>query len=78
MYSSRFYVYDENKTLIDDTGDILHNVTNDDLPYEGQEEYHLLKDLEQNKTYYIVFSVTTTNKLTISTQKYRITQRPSV
>ena len=59
-------------------GTWFNNITNDDLPYEGQEEYHLLKDLEQDKTYYIVFSVTTTNKLTISTQKYRITQRPSV
>jgi hypothetical protein len=35
MYSSRFYVMDENYNIVDDTGKTLHNITNDDSSYEG-------------------------------------------
>lgn len=78
MYSSRFYVMDENYNIIDDTGEALHNITNDDSPYEGQEQYQLLADLESDKNYYIVFQVTTTNGLVVTTPKYRIAQRSSI
>lgn len=78
MYSSRFYVMDENYNIVDDTGETLHNITNDDSSYEGQESYQLLADLELDKNYYIVFQVTTTNGLIVTTPKYRIAQRSSI
>ena len=32
MYSCRFKVYDQNKNIIADTGEIIHNSLNDEVP----------------------------------------------
>jgi hypothetical protein len=33
VYQYRFQVYDENENLVDDSGYLLHNIMEDDLPY---------------------------------------------
>lgn len=78
LYSTRFRIYDNKENLIDDTGDIIHNITKDNLTYEAHETYQFLQELEDNNTYYIKFSATTVNGLEISTPSYRITRQRSV
>ena len=78
MYSCRFKLLDEEENIIEDSGDILHNSSNDDLRYESHEVFTIPRDLSSEKSYYIVFTVTTTNELTVSTPRYRIMQRRSI
>lgn len=78
LYSTRFRLYNSEKEIIQDTGDVLHNVTEDDLSYEAHATFSVPQDLELDKSYYIKFSATTTNNLTINTSYYRIMQRRSV
>ena len=78
MYSTRFEVFRGDKESISDTGWVLHNTSKDDLNYEQHEVFTLTKDLELDESYYIQFSVRTTNNLEIKTTKYRIMQRRSI
>ena len=78
MYSCRFKMYDENNNIIEDSGEILHNSSKDDLRYEAHEVFTLSKDLTAEKTYYLKFFVTTNNGMEVSTPKYRLMQRRSV
>jgi hypothetical protein len=78
MYSSRFKVYDSNDVLIKDSGEIIHNINNDITPDESQEEFLLSIDLSLDKSYYIQFSITSTNGLEKSSNRYRIMQRRSI
>lgn len=78
MYSYRFRIYNDNDQLVDDTGYKLHNVSKDIHSYEAHEEYHINQDLEENKSFFIVFTVKTINGLEISSKRYRITQKRSV
>jgi hypothetical protein len=78
MYSSRFKVYDNDDNIIKDSGEIIHNINNDIIPNESQEEFVLSMDLNLDTSYYIQFSVTTTNGLEKSSNRYRIMQRRSI
>lgn len=78
LYSSRFVLYNSSNEIVKDSGEILHNITEDDNAYEAHEEFELSMDLETNSSYYLQYFVTTTNKLTASTKKYRIMQKKSI
>lgn len=78
MYSYRFQVFNGQKDLIEDTGYILHNTSKDDLVYEQHAVFPLTRDLNLDESYYIQFSVKTTNNLEVKTSQYRIMQRRSV
>lgn len=78
LYSSRFLVWDDNKNLYKDTGEIIHNTTKDVATYESTELFSLLEDLEEEKVFYIQFQITTVNYLHMKTPKYRIKQRHSI
>lgn len=78
MYSSRFQVFDRNGSVIEDTGYILHNTNLDNLIYEQVENFSLAADLPLDESYFIQFSVKTTNGLEMSTKKYRIMQRRNI
>lgn len=78
MYSSRFKVFNSDGEVIKDTGEILHNTTNDTEPYEATEEFKLAEDLALNTSFYIQFCVTTTNGLHANSPKYRVVQKRSV
>lgn len=78
MYSYRFVLYDADDNIIADSGEKLHNTSLDNISYESHEDFLISQDLDLNHSYYIQFSVTTTNLLTIKSLKYRVIQRRSV
>ena len=78
VYSSRFVLTHSNGTVIKDTGYILHNCSEDDLPYESRENFLYAKDLKENNTYYLTYMVKTMNGLECSSPRYRLTQSRSV
>lgn len=79
LYSSRFKVYDQNKNLIADSGDILHNTQLDDSDKNEQyETFNLSEDLELNKNYFITYTATTVNKMVVSSNQYVIMQQKTV
>ena len=75
LYSSRFYIYDANYTVIEDSGEILHNATNDINAYEASDTFEYYYDFDINSVHYIQYEVITSNGMKISTPKYRISQR---
>lgn len=78
LYSSRFIVYDTNENIIEDSGEILHNITQDTENYEAIESFNFKQDISWNASYYIRFIATTTNGLEVMSPKYRIIQKQSV
>ncbi len=77
LYSSRFIIYDGNDIFCD-SGEILHNNTNDEYRDQAQEEYKLPKELVVDRSYTIVYQATTTNGLQVNSQRYRIVMRRSI
>ena len=78
LYSSRFRLYDYEKNIIQDTGEIIHNTSLDDLSYEAHDTFSVPQDLELDKTYFLKYSIKSVNGLTANTPFYRIMQRRSV
>lgn len=78
LYSSRFRLYDYEKNVIQDTGEIIHNTSLDDLNYEAHDTFSVPQDLELDKTYFLKYSIKSVNGLTANTPFYRIMQRRSV
>lgn len=78
VYSSRFDIYDIQGQLLVSSGDILHNRTNDINNYESQDGWNYNKDLKIDTPYYIKYTVTTLNNLTVSSPTYRIMQKKTV
>lgn len=78
MYSCQFVLYDSDNNIIADSGERLHNTSFDNISYESHEEFLISQDLDLHKSYYIQFTVTTTNKLVVRSLKYRVVQRRSI
>lgn len=78
LYSSQFILYDSDHNIIVDSGEILHNTSFDNVPYEAHEEFLISQDLDLNKSYYIQFKITTMNQLTLHSLRYRLIQRRSI
>lgn len=78
LYSSQFILYDSDHNVIVDSGEILHNTSFDNVPYEAHEEFLISQDLDLNKSYYIQFKITTMNQLTLHSLRYRLIQRRSI
>ena len=79
VYSYRFDVYDPNDNLYLSSGELLHNHDTDDKSLnESYDTYLFSKDLEIGAIYKIQYTITTINKLTLSTPRYRIMQKPSI
>ena len=82
MYSCQFKVYDQNKNLIADTGEIIHNSLNDETPkveadgrwYKASEQFDLIQELDAGKNYYIQFLVKTIGLMELDTGLYQIVQ----
>lgn len=75
LYSSRFCLYDENYTLIKDTGDVLHNAHGDVNAYEATDTFEFHDDFEIDKPYYIEYIATTSNGMVVSSPRYKLNQR---
>lgn len=78
VYSYRFDVYDSNDKIIATSGDQLHDYANDVELYESYDTYSLPRDLEQEKSYRIKYTIKTNNGLEISTPRYRIMQKSTI
>lgn len=78
IYSYRFILKDENNNILKDTDFIIHNNSNDELPYESQDTFTYTADLDLNKKYYLSYMVRTNNMLEISSPSYKIVQKKSI
>lgn len=78
IYSYRFVLKDENNNILKDTDFIIHNNSNDELPYESQDTFTYTADLDLNKKYYLSYTVRTNNMLEISSPSYKIVQKKSI
>ena len=78
VYSYHFNIYDDEEKIITSSGELLHDSSQDTELDESYDVFNLTIDLEDNKNYYIQYTVTTINNLVISTPKYKITQQYSV
>lgn len=78
VYSYNFTVYKEDGSILETSGELLHNHENDDQVYESSDSYSILKSLEENKIYTIIYTVTTANGLVVSSPKYRITLQSTI
>ena len=78
VYSYNFTVYDEEGKVLETSGELLHNHENDDEIYESDDRYQMIKTLEENKIYTIIYTVTTANGVVKSSPKYRITQQSTI
>ena len=77
VYSYKFNVYSNNLELLATSGEILHNVLDDDFNTQNisYDHYTLTSDLESGKIYFIEYCIKTINGLEISSPKYRIQQK---
>ena len=78
VYSYNFTIYKEDGSILETSGELLHNHENDDQVYESSDGYSILKSLEENKIYTIIYTVTTANGLVVSSPKYRITLQSTI
>lgn len=78
VYSYRFDLYDQFYNLQYTTGDQLHNSENDITASESYDSCDLLLELEVDKVYFLQYTVTTINNLTIRSSRYRIAQRQTL
>lgn len=75
LYSSRFYIYDENNKVIKDTGEVLHSTHSDVSSYEATDTFEFHNDFEIDKPYYIEYVATTSNGLIVASPRYKLHQR---
>lgn len=82
MYSCEFKVYDQNKEIIIDTGEIIHNSLEDaaasNNTFTASEQFDLIKELDEGKNYYIQFLVTTTGLMELDSGLYQIVQGAAI
>ena len=79
VYSYQFDVYDNKGNLISTSGEQLHNSSNDDMEDKyTYDKFNLPQELTLDQNYYIQYTVTTINKMTAHSPKYRIMQKTSI
>ena len=77
VYSYNFTIYDENNNIFESSGELVHNHEEDNMIYKTSDSYAFTKTLDRNKLYKIVYTITTTNGLVISSPEYKITEQGS-
>ena len=75
VYSYQFDVYDKNNNLFMTSGEQLHNSQRDTDTYESHDTFILNKELVYNERYFIQYTVTTINGMTMATRRYSIMNR---
>ena len=78
VYSYRFQLFDSQNNLLDDTGVQLHNSSNDINSNSSTDEYYCYHELNNGESYYIIYSITTINGLSVSSPKYHIIAAESI
>lgn len=75
LYSSTFTLYDSKNNIVQTSGEIIHDTSRDTSKYEATEGFKIGTDLSLNESFYLVYSIKTTNGLEASSPRYRISQR---
>lgn len=78
VYSYRFILKDEDNNILQDTGELIHNNSNDVEYYESQDEVFFNMDLESGKKYKLTYMIETNNGLKISSPTYKIIKKNSI
>ena len=78
VYSYNFKLYDSNNEIIKESGELIHNSSDDISLKESSDTFTFSLDLDSAKFYYIEYNVTTINGIVASSPKYRIMQRLSI
>lgn len=78
LYSSKFIIYDSNDKIVEESEEIIHNITKDSIPHQAVEEWRHGRSLQMNESYFIQWVVTTSNNMVVSTMKYRIMDKESI
>lgn len=77
-YSYRFVVKNNNNSIVEDTGFIVHNHSTDTNQYESQDVFLFSQDLPPNEKYSITYTVRTNNDLEVSSPAYKIVAQTSM
>ena len=77
-YSYNFSIYESDGNLIATSGDRIHDATQDAYGDRSSDSWLLYNSFEDGTTYYLQYSVTTLNGLTVSSPKYKIMKVVSV
>ena len=77
-YSYRFVVTDLDGTVIEDTGFLIHNNSNDVEYYESKDTFMFSRDIKMNEKYIITYTVRTNNGLEISSFGYKIISQQAI
>lgn len=72
VYSYNFKIYDKKQNLIEDSGELLHNSTEDIEIYESKDIYHPKFSYASNSSYYIKYTITTINGLEAYSPLYHL------
>lgn len=78
VYSYQFDIYDNKNQLIISSGEKIHNSNLDTNIDMSIDNFSVMLDLQYYTMYYIQYTVTTINKLKISSPKYRMIQRETI
>lgn len=77
-YAYRFVIKNSQEEIIEDTGYLIHNSSNDTDYYCSQDEFTYNYDLISNVKYTITYSVKTNNGLEITGPSYKIIQKETL
>ena len=77
VYSYCFNLYDSSCVIVETSGELLHNSSNDINAYSSYDEYKFQRTIEENKRYYVEYKITTINGLEVSSPKYEIAAETS-
>lgn len=78
VYSYIFTLKDVNGNILETSGEKIHDSSKDIFLYESTDSYTVKTNLEQNKIYYLDYSVKTINGLVKSAQTKYISQNGSI
>lgn len=78
VYSYRFVLKNEDGSIIKDTGELIHDSSNDVEHYESQDDVFFNIDLDSGKKYKLIYTIKTNNGLEISSPVYKIIKKNSI
>ena len=78
IYSYRFVIRNNNNDIIEDTGYLIHNSSNDTEYNQSQDIFSYSRELSLNEKYTITYSVKTNNGIEISSPAYKIIEKAAL
>lgn len=78
IYSYRFIVRNNNNEIVEDTGYLIHNSSNDVDYNKSQDTFSYTYDLALNEKYTITYSVKTNNGLEVHSAPYKIIEKAAI